>query len=183
MNHVRLILSATALVIAIVPVSSSAQDTDQASGQASARVVRNISAQPQAALAFGAIAVDRQNGGGVVVSARGGATNYTGSVRPTCGATAGCSSHPARFSVTGEPRHGYTIKLPANVFATGSRFGEALEVTSLEAISIGRPEAGGAGHLDDAGRDEFLVGGMLIVPPGATADFYSADLPVLLAYE
>lgn len=142
-----------------------------------------ISAEPQAELAFGAIVVDRFNGGSVVVFAAGAGTSYTGSVRPACGETSGCSPHPAHFTVTGEPGHGYTITLPITVTATGSRSGQSLEVKDLASSSASRPDQEGSGQLDGAGSDEFFVGGELTVPPGSPADFYSAHLPVLVAYE
>lgn len=172
-----------ALAVALFPVCAEAQSGDQALGQASAQLVRMISAEPQAELAFGAIVADQFNGGAVEVSAAGGSTSYTGSVRPACGDTSECSPHPAHFTVAGEPGHGYTITLPITVNATGIRSGQSLEVKGLASSSASRPDQEGSGQLDGAGSDEFYVGGDLTVPPGSPADFYSAHLPVLVAYE
>lgn len=183
MRNMRLGLCSGVMAIALFPVSANAQESSQATGQASASVVRIISAQPQAMLAFGALTVNQQSGGEVVVYATGGSATYNGAVRPACGASSGCSPHPARFSVTGEPRHGYRISLPVSIQATGSRSGQMLEVTGLVAFSPSRPDVAGTGQLDGAGQDQFLVGGTLTVPAGSPADFYATDLPVTVAYD
>ena len=170
---------ALAAITAGAPALAQPGDSQAAEGNASATVVRPISAVALTDLSFGAITLGNggATGGTVVVSATGGPATYTGSVRQTCAGSAACQPHPARFRVSGEPERAYRVTVPEAITARGSRTATLLPVAALVTASAT------GWTLDRQGTGAFTVGGTLQVPDGTPPDSYRAEFPVIVAYD
>lgn len=174
-------LALAAALIATLPAAEAV--AAEASGVATATVVRPLRAAAVADLDFGTVAVAMGQGGSVVVSPGTAGATYGGSARAACRAGPSCGApHPARFMVEGEGGRDYRIAIPSGATALSDGGGGGLAVEALTVRSSSRPGSGGAGQLDSAGQDQFEVGGTIRIPPGTPPARYRATVEVVVTY-
>lgn len=183
MRQLAFLAPGLALLAAAAPLRAQ-QAPGEASGRATATIVKPIELTSLAELDFGAITAGPQDSGAVTVPAAGGGASYAGATRPGCAGGADCQPHPAQFAVRGEAGRHYRILLPAGgVAARGLRTGASLSVAALTSASGRGTVPGPMGELDGQGEDLVAVGGTLEVPPGTRPDIFRADLPVTVVYD
>lgn len=176
-------LSCTLAVLLVALPANAAAEPSEAAGRASATVVAPLQATSLDDLSFGALTVGPSSGGEVSVAANGSAAAYSGAVAPACGSAGECRPHVARFAVSGEADRTYRVQLPTQVVASGARTGQILDVSRLSVRSLNRPAMAGRGLLDNSGKDEFWIGGVLAVPPATRPDSFRAELVVSVFYD
>jgi hypothetical protein len=171
---------------ALAEKAHAAENEATSAGEARAQVVVPLLVVPQQDLSFGAVFASAAPGTVLVEAA--GDTHYSGGAVPAGLMGNGVASHPALFSVKGEPFHDYAIALPGSIIATGTLSdgsgGAAppLTVGSLTARSDSQPDANRRGTLDHDGTDHFRVGGTIDIPGGTPAARYQAVVPVIVTY-
>ncbi|MGE4304187.1 MAG: DUF4402 domain-containing protein [Novosphingobium sp.] len=176
---------AAAVVALVAPSAAFAAESgaQAAHGQAAARVIAPLAVTAIQDLDFGTVSVAAGMGGSVEVLTGGAAPRYLGAAGLPCSAGGGCSPHPAKFVVSGEPGRRYRVDIPAIADAKGSAANAAhLLVADLHVRSASLAGADAAGMLDGSGSDEFEIGGTLQIPAGTTADHYTAKIPVIVTY-
>ncbi|MDE2561125.1 MAG: DUF4402 domain-containing protein [Sphingomonadales bacterium] len=157
-----------------------------ATGSALAQVVEPLVVARQADLAFGGVFASKLPG--TVSVGADGALGYSGGAQSACMGGACLDTHPASFTVTGEPGRTYVVQLPASVVATGSITGGGgglappLDVDGLAAVSANAASGGTAWQLDGQGRDRFDIGGTLHLPADLPSANYQVTIPVVVVY-
>lgn len=135
-------------------------------------------------LDFGIVDAGDARPGRVVVTPGERGARYVGT-SAGCAAGSACPPpHPARFSVLGEPGRNYLVLVPDHLNVTGDQAMRSvtLEVSRIAVRVASHPAQGNRGTLDAVGRDEFEVGGQLVVPAGAPRQRYRLTIPVILQY-
>ncbi|MBA3054794.1 MAG: DUF4402 domain-containing protein [Sphingomonadales bacterium] len=172
-------------VAQVAPAATFAAESgaQTAHGQAAAQVIAPLTVIAIRDLDFGTVSVAAGMGGSVEVLAGGAAPRYLGAAGLPCVAGGGCTPHPAKFIVSGEPGRRYHVDIPAVADAKGSAANAAhLLVGDLHVRSASLAGAGAAGMLDGSGSDDFEIGGTLQIPAGTVADHYTAKIPVIVTY-
>jgi len=163
----------------VAPVSLFAQFSGNASSRAKAQIVTAISVDNDRPLDFGTILKTASGDGGtVVVAGTDNAFAVVGLGSFTLGTG---TSSSARFAVGGSPNATYTVTIPSDVLTLAPALGASTNTTvvTVDPFTSSIEEDG---VLSDVGTQSFYVGGTLIIPADAVADYYSASFDVTVAY-
>lgn len=178
----RSLMALAAAVLPAFSVPALAQPGTQTIGSAQAEVVIPIRAAPLSDLSFGSLVIGPEGAGTVEVSPDGTPPRYANTARSGCSGAEDCTPHPAHFEVSGEPGRSYLVHLPDQIIAYGLRTGASLPVIALTMRSTNAPSVMSGGRLDNDGRDNFFIGGIVQVPGGTRPDVFRAELPVIVTY-
>jgi len=155
-----------------IPVSVFAQFSANDDGTAKARIVTAISLTNVGELDFGSIL--QSTTAGTVTVAPTAAGTVTTALQVGSG-----SAQSAEFTVSGSPNATYTISLPNSELTLDptlpSNTTEIKVNPFTSSVDLG-------GVLDEYGSQTIYVGGTLNVPANPTADRYSAEFNVTVAY-
>ena len=166
-------LTAIFVVLFAVAFSSNvfAQNTDQATSTASAKVVSAISIENNRGLLFGDIAYTLGEAGTITIAAQDELDiNYSVEDMELSTAT----RQSAKFTITGEADYLFSIVLPATV-TLNSASDEMTIATSMNLSETGNELTGGSVEL--------YVGGTLSVDAAQATEQYNGSFNVTVSYE
>lgn len=167
-------LIATAIVLVCFGTSASAQ-TNNATANASARIVSGITIANSRHLNFGSISPGASGGTVTIAAVDGGTRTFSGTNLTVTNAT----STSAKFTVTGEGSSTYAItRVPvaatALVLTSGSNTMNATLIVSTAAGSGSETTTGLlSGSAGATGTQDVFVGGQLTVGAAQAAGLYS----------
>jgi hypothetical protein len=163
-----------AVSVAFTGITSAQELSSTDNGTATATVIAPIAVTAGADLRFGAFSVDATNGGTVSIAANGTRTataSYIDLATSTVGA--------ATFAVTGQPSTTYAYTV-ANATLSNGTPADDMPATLL-GVSTSTTNAA-SGTITGGGTDTITVYGSLAVAAGQTADAYTGDFAVTVAY-
>jgi len=149
-----------------------AQDSDDATANASATIVTPITIDKTTDLNFGTI-FKTPEGGTVTVTAAG--TRSASGVNVLAQSPSQFSDFSAAtFTVNGDPSATYTVTLPADGSVTISNGAETMAVSSFISNATG--------NLNASGQEVFGVGATLTVAANQASGVYTGTFDVTAAY-
>lgn len=169
------------MAFACLALTAAPAAASDASGIASAVVLKPLALTNLAPLDFGTLESQPEREGTATIDPIRGDARYTGGARAACAGADCFGSRPALFAVEGEPGRNYRIVVPPSIEARIA--GLRMRVDGFLARSESLPGSAFHGRLDKLGKDRFSLGATLHVPAGAPAVHAVLTVPVSVSYE
>lgn len=175
--------SGALLALGVTPMAALAQPGETSlSGTASAKIVSSLTVDVLSPLDFGEIEAEPDRAGTVRISPDGDRARFTAGASDGCDAGDACVRGPASFAVEGEPGRKFSVKMRSDGYAEAITTDDAdAEIDTRLPIKNLRADDP-VGQLDANGSETINVGGTLVVPAGAEAGRYIAEVRVLVTY-